>query len=278
MRTWKKSKGNELDSPGTTAESRNSGRTTWIWTERLLFVCGLALMAIYGAVRVDGILRSRAALEEFVALESAATTGNNDGDEIAPSRATNPAVEIESPEIGFRLWDRRRVQAYKESTARQSGAALGVLRISKIHLEAPVLDGADDVTLNRGVGWIAGTARLGEQGNIGIAGHRDGFFRGLKDVTTGDAIELETLGGRDTYVVDRIQIVTPDNVDVLRPTRVSSLTLVTCYPFYVFGSAPKRYIVTASLTREIKSGAENSTLSPLSAMSSPIRRNHEQSE
>jgi len=180
MRTWKKSKGNELDSPGTTAESRNSGRTTWIWTERLLFVCGLALMAIYGAVRVDGILRSRAALEEFVALESAATTGNNDGDEIAPSRATNPAVEIESPEIGFRLWDRRRVQAYKESTARQSGAALGVLRISKIHLEAPVLDGADDVTLNRGVGWIAGRLDLESKEISASPGIETDFFADLR--------------------------------------------------------------------------------------------------
>jgi sortase A len=259
---------------GNSDAPRRSGRV-WNWTERLLLASGVVLVAVYAAARIDSFLGSRAELRKFAALESTAASGQRD--EVLPQAGGSPSG-MEFPEVEFGLWSQRRVQAYRDSLAGQSGAPLGVLRILKIHLEVPVLDGTDEVTLNRGVGRIAGTARPGERGNAGIAGHRDGFFRGLKDVATGDVIELKTLKGTDRYVVDRIQIVTPNDVDVLRPGPVPLVTLVTCYPFYFVGSAPKRYIVTASLTREIKSGTENSALSPLSATSSSIRRNHEQSE
>ena len=99
-----------------------------------------------------------------------------------------------------------------------------------------------------GVGRIEGTASLGENGNVGIAGHRDGFFRGLKDIGPGDTIEMVTPKVKETYVVDHVVIVDPSDVSVLRPRLHPSLTLVTCYPFYFVGSAPKRYIVQASLT------------------------------
>jgi sortase A len=251
-------------------------RNAWIWTERLLLAFGLALLAVYGVARIESIVGSRAALKRFAALDSsAATASQNGGEDMDSSRDSR---DIDWPEVDFRLWDAHRVQAYNASIAEQSSAPLAVLRISKIDLEVPLLDGTDDLTLNHAVGRIAGTARPGEQGNIGIAGHRDGFFRGLKDVGVGDAIELRTLNGTNTYVVDRLQIVTPDNIGVLQPRSVPSLTLVTCYPFYFLGSAPKRYIVTASLAREKQSGSGNSTLSPLSQTSSSKRRNNEQAE
>ena len=278
MWTLKKPMEGQVEPPSRNGVAPKRRGTVWIWTERLLLASGVLLVGVYAAVRIDSFLSSRAELRKFAALESTVATSQNDAEEQVLPQAADSGSGMESPEVDFRLWDQRRFQAYRDSLAARSGAPLGVLRISKIHLEAPVLDGTDDVTLNRGVGRIAGTARPGEQGNIGIAGHRDGFFRGLKDVAAGDAIELKTLKGTDTYVVDRIQIVTPNNVDVLRPGPVPLVTLVTCYPFYFVGSAPKRYIVTASLTREIKSGSENSALSPLSATSSSTRRNHEQSE
>jgi sortase A len=103
------------------------------------------------------------------------------------------------------------------------------------------------------VGRIVGTTRIGETGNVGIAGHRDGFFRGLKDVLIGDTMELETGTGRQTYVVDSIKVVNPDDVSVLKNEPAPALTLVTCYPFYFIGSAPQRYIVHASLKGETKS-------------------------
>jgi sortase A len=272
---WKvhKRSGGKWESPIGSDPNPERKQRVWIWTERLLLVCGLALLAVYGAVRIDSIVGSRVAIEKFAALDSpAVTAGRNDGQEVGPSR------DIDRPEVGFSLWDAHRAQAYTENSFAPSGSVLAVLRISKISLEAPLLDGTDDWTLNHGVGRIAGTAHPGERGNIGIAGHRDGFFRGLKDVGVGDAIELKTLKGTDTYIVDQIRIVTPDNVDILRPRSVPSLTLVTCYPFYFFGSAPKRYIVTASLAGEKHGGSENSILRPLSQTSSSKRRNNEQAE
>ena len=93
---------------------------------------------------------------------------------------------------------------------------------------------------------MIGTANPGENGNMAIAGHRDGFFRGLKDLGVGDTIEMATMGRTATYIIHRITIVDPDNVSVLKPGPHASLTLITCYPFYFVGSAPKRYIVQAS--------------------------------
>jgi sortase A len=110
--------------------------------------------------------------------------------------------------------------------------------------------------LNRGVGRIAGTSLPGQGGNIGIAGHRDGFFRTLKDIRTGDAIELVTTSGKDIFVVDQIRITNRGDVSVLRPRAKRSLTLVTCYPFYFVGPAPSRYIVEASLKRQAEQDEE----------------------
>ncbi len=176
------------------------------------------------------------------------------------------------PSVDFRLWGEQRVKAYRQNTSKHPGTPLAVLRIPKISLEAPLLDGTDDLTLNHAVGRIAGTSRPGEPGNIGIAGHRDGFFRGLKDVRVGDAIELKTLEGTDTYIVDQIQIVSPRQVEVLRPASVPSLTLVTCYPFYFLGSAPQRYIVTASLLPEKNGESENLDLGAPATANNSTRR------
>jgi sortase A len=147
----------------------------------------------------------------------------------------------------FSLWSAKRIQDYEESLASHFSPALAVLRIPRIQLEVPMLDGTDDVTLNRAVGLIAGTARPGEDGNIGIAGHRDGFFRGLKDVNPGDTLEVATQTKTSTYVIDKIVIVAPSDVSVLAPRMRPSITLVTCYPFYFLGSAPERYIVEATI-------------------------------
>jgi sortase A len=105
------------------------------------------------------------------------------------------------------------------------------------------------VTLDRGVGHIPGTGLPGGMGNVAVAGHRDGFFRVLKDIALGDQIEVLTAGEKYTYSVDQVVIVLPSDVSVLQSGSAKSLTLVTCYPFYFVGSAPKRYIVQAVLLR-----------------------------
>jgi len=188
---------------------------------------------------------------------------NLDNHESHTQSAAQSVFEVNhSPETDFSGWGEGRVRAYKKSLSNRFGSPMAVLQIPKIHLSVPLLDGTDDLTLNHAVGHIAGTARPGEPGNIGIAGHRDGFFRGLKDIKRGDAIELRTAHGTDTYDVDQIQIVTPDNVGVLRSRPVPSLSLVTCYPFYFIGSAPKRFVVTAYLTQRKPAGSTTSETRP----------------
>ena len=147
--------------------------------------------------------------------------------------------------VDLTLWSEQRIKAWQSTTDLASPTPLGILRIPRINLDVPILEGTDELTLNRAVGHIEDTAEPGVDGNIGIAGHRDGFFRGLMNVVIGDAIELETLHGTEQYRIERTWIVTPDDVSVLDPTPERSLTLVTCYPFYFIGSAPQRYIVRA---------------------------------
>jgi sortase A len=202
--------------------------------EGLLLATGLALLTVYFVARIDGAISSRTALVAF--------------QESAAEAATKKGGKHESAwPVDFSLWSQNRIAAYKSLLATKFDKPLAVLAVPKLRLEVPVFDGTDDATLNRGAGRIIGTARPGEPGNIGIAAHRDGFFRRLKDIQVGDQVKLAMLKQSTTYVVDAIDIVTPDNVQVLQPGPRPSLTLVTCYPFYFVGDAPRRYIVHASI-------------------------------
>jgi sortase A len=203
--------------------------------ERLLLICGLFLVALFVGSRIYSAVMSRAELKRFHNLQAQQSVQPS-------SRSVDPLFKLD-----FSLWSEKRIAAYEQSLTGQFAPALAVLRIAKVQLEVPVLEGTDDLVLDRGVGHIPGTVLPGEVGNIGIAGHRDGFFRALKDVKPGDTIELLAPGRADLYVVDQVVLVHPKDVSVLRPRPVSSLTLVTCYPFYYVGNAPQRYIVQASL-------------------------------
>jgi sortase A len=149
--------------------------------------------------------------------------------------------------IDFSLWSEKRIRAYGESLAMHVGSPLALLQVPKIHLNVPVFNGTDETVFSRGVGRIIGTARLGVEGNMGIAGHRDGFFRALKDVKVGDVVKLVTPDRQRDYQVKAILIVSPHTVDVLRDQGVPMLTLVTCYPFYFVGDAPQRYVLQCPL-------------------------------
>jgi sortase A len=147
------------------------------------------------------------------------------------------------------LWSPERIIAWGKTAGEPASAPLAVLRIPRLHIEVPVLPGTDDGTLDRAVGHIDDTALPGADGNSGIAGHRDGFFRGLKDITEGDVIELETSKAKEVYRVERTWIVDPEDVSVLDQTPARALTLVTCHPFYFIGPAPRRFIVRAVLSK-----------------------------
>ena len=126
---------------------------------------------------------------------------------------------------------------------------LGRLEIPTLGVSTIVREGEDARTLQLAIGHIAGTALPGTAGNMGLAAHRDTFFRRLREINVGDVIRLVAVEGTYTYVVEGTQIVDPDDLWVLDPTDEPSLTLVTCYPFTYIGSAPERFIVRARLAR-----------------------------
>jgi len=122
---------------------------------------------------------------------------------------------------------------------------IGRLEIPRLGLSAIVIEGTNGRTLRRAVGHIPGTALPGQPGNVGISGHRDTFFRPLRNIQRNDIITLTTVLGEFRYRVVSTRIVSPSNVAVLDPGGNEMLTLVTCYPFYFVGSAPNRFIVKA---------------------------------
>jgi len=205
--------------------------------ERLLLIFGMGSAAIYLSARIHALTSSWGDRQTFEAIQRLVPADSDEGTD----------QQLLSGRPNFRLWAKERIRDYEESLLRRFPPPIAVLRISKIRLKTPVWEGTDDLTLNRGVGWIEGTARVDGSGNVGIAGHRDGFFRGLKDLRIGDSMDLVTRTRTDTYAVSKFQIVDPNDASVLEPTTTPSLTLVTCYPFYFIGRAPQRYIVHASI-------------------------------
>jgi len=149
--------------------------------------------------------------------------------------------------VDMSTWSRERIAQYRASLHAE-GIPDAVLRIPALKLVVPVFEGTSEENLNRGAARIEGTAHIGESGNVGIAAHRDGFFRVLKDVRVGSVIQLERLDGTDTYRIVATSIVDPSDVSVLAATPKNAITLVTCYPFYFVGSAPQRFIVRAEKT------------------------------
>lgn len=144
------------------------------------------------------------------------------------------------------LWSKHRIEEHQALQGKLGAAeALAILEIPALDLRTAIFNGTSDDTLNIGIGRIPGTAKVGEAGNLGLAGHRDGFFRPLKDISIGEVIVVRRPGGVDRYEVSELLIVNPENVSVLAATSSGRLTLVTCYPFYFVGNAPKRYIVVA---------------------------------
>jgi sortase A len=142
-------------------------------------------------------------------------------------------------------WSAIRRNEYLASLSAPIPPPLAVLRIPSVGIEVPVYHGTSDAVLNRGAGWIEGTAKVDAMGNIGIAAHRDSYFRALKDIRAGAALELQLPNELRRFRVESTQIVTPDVTSVLDEGQRDSVTLITCYPFYFVGHAPKRFIVHA---------------------------------
>jgi sortase A len=207
-------------------------------SERFFLVIGVVLLVVYVAARLRGEILSRFDLWHFKEEQVAAERGS--------SLPGQPLTGAKVGAVDVSLWSMQRIEAYQEALLTDVDAPIAVVTIPRLGLDVAVFEGTDDLTLNRGAGRIPGTAEPGEPGNLGLAAHRDGFFRVLKDIQLGDEIDLSATGVEELYHVDNIEIAKPSDVSVLRSRGQSSLTLVTCYPFYFVGRAPQRFIVQAS--------------------------------
>ena len=131
------------------------------------------------------------------------------------------------------------------------GARLGRMEIPRLGVSVILVEGVKPRDLRLAVGHIPGTAFPDELGNVGLAGHRDTFFRELKGIRRGDLIVVTTIRESTQYSVEWTHIVKPRNVEVLEASPEPVLTLVTCYPFYFVGPAPERFVVRASRIRPL---------------------------
>ncbi len=181
------------------------------WTQGLLFLTGILALGYVGYTLLEARLY-QASAKQFL--------------------ATQIQVEKDQP------------QTQPKPPVKQ-GDVLARMDIPRLGMSLAVLQGTTSRILRLGAGHIEGTPLPGETGNVGIAGHRDTFFRGLKDIRQNDEIQLQTATGLSHYQVEWARVVAPDDVSVLAPSTESTITLVTCYPFYFVGPAPNRFVVRA---------------------------------
>ena len=164
-----------------------------------------------------------------------------------------------SGKVDMALWSPGRVKAYRAALQQETPPTLAILRIPRLELEVPVHDGTTDAVLDLAAGRIEGTALPGSPGNVGIAAHRDGYFRVLKELKEGDTLVLDTPVAAEEYRVEWIRVTTFDDVSVIQPTPDRAVTLVGCFPFYHRGAAPKRFIVRAVPASGSPTGAGRSS-------------------
>jgi len=181
-----------------------------LWTQRILFAGGILMLGYCGFVLLDTWVFQR---QENAALERFA-----------------PQAMLASPAVVG------------------PDGLIGRIQIERLGISVILLEGTSNKTLRHAVGHIAGTALPGQSGNVGIAGHRDTFFRPLRNIESDDLIMLTTPRGEYRYRVVSTKVVSPDRIEVLNSDNTEILTLVTCYPFYFLGSAPNRFIVRAVRT------------------------------
>lgn len=212
------------------------GRINWIlgWSRALFFLIGLLSLGYVGFSVLDARRYQTDQYSRFeVALKRLRPSAGTE-DRVRSSQIPNNAAEIGIVDPATVL----------------AGDPLGRIEIDAIGLATMIQEGVDDTTLRRSVGHIPGTPLPGQRGNVALAGHRDTFFKGLREIRKQDEIVLTTLGGSFRYRVDSLKVVRPEETGVLADDGRDVLTLVTCYPFRFVGSAPERFIVRASRISE----------------------------
>ena len=198
------------------------------WVDRALVAFGLACLLFYGVVTLQTAIYQRNAKADIDQMISA-------------HHAVAPSVLRRMPDVTRPL---------------VTGELIGRVDIPRLKLSAAVAEGDDTATLGKAVGHLPDTPLPWQRrGNVGLAAHRDGLFRGLKDIRLDDEVRVVTPRGEFSYRVRKTHIVNPGDVWVLAPTPRPSVTLITCYPFSFIGNAPQRFIVQAELVGGIEGTA-----------------------
>lgn len=205
------------------------------WGRCLLFIIGIAALAYVSFALLDARLYQAAQSRQFQ-QESNGLKPAIGSDEHPHPISLHPAA-AGANHAGTGIF----------GIAPRGDSPLGRIEISAIGLTAMIQEGTDARTLRRAVGHIPGTPLPGQQGNVVITGHRDTFFRPLRNIRKDDEITLTTLNGSYRYRVDSTEVVEPENTEALADSNDAVLTLVTCYPFYFIGPAPRRFIVRAHM-------------------------------
>ena len=227
--------------------------------ERLLWISGCLMLSIFlGHLALAEYQRTQsiAAFKTQIASNVGAVSIDVPQEAIEvtePERVTQEAetvLALSADVPDQTLWSPGRIASYAASLAEETSEVVGIFEIPRLGLEVPVYESVSELHMDRGIARIEGTAEPGQNGNIGIAGHRDGYFRVLKDIKFGDELVLTSAHGTETYLVQQLMIVDPSTIEVLDPTSEKAITLVTCYPFYFVGHAPERFIVRAVLREE----------------------------
>jgi sortase A len=197
--------------------AKTSLRRILQWTQRVLFAGATVMLGYCAYVLVDSRIFQHREKQRLDRL-------------LSDQPKTTPASAIEAVKVTPRVGP---------------GGLIGQVQIARLGIAVMVVEGTARRGLRRAAGHIPGTAMPGQPGNVGIAAHRDTFFRPLRNIQRDDVITLTTLSGEYRYRVVSTQVVSPSNVAVLNSDGNQILTLVTCYPFYFVGAAPSRFIVRA---------------------------------
>lgn len=211
--------------------------------ERSFWLVGVIILGYYGSSQFIKSAQAEIDIAQFHQSQNYTLTDSKSTK--ADRLSFETKLELDETPANFSLWSKSAKDKYQKLSKNE--APIAIMEIERLSMKVPIFQGASDDNMDRGAGWVSHTAFFDEpDGNIGIAGHRDSWFRSLKDVQIGDTISVQTNSGTELYTVFQTKIVKPNNVDVLRFTPSKQLTLVTCYPFYFLGDAPERFIVMAN--------------------------------
>jgi sortase A len=212
------------------------------FAHRLFLWLGVAILVYAGGTAAYAVFYQRYESWKF---ERALVTGT----------ARDFEHEVAAPEVV-------KAAIAEEAAGLREGDVVGKLEVHRIGISVMVLQGIADDTLIVGAGHVPGTPLPGADGNVAIAAHRDTVFRKLEGITVGDSIQFVSVRGTYEYVVDSTETVDPEDTQVMESRARPELTLITCYPFYFVGAAPKRFIVHAQPSSDKGGGMQKPTRSP----------------